>query len=114
MTIDPELDQLSRALIAATDLINSDYFREQQAKYLKAEADARALADELEAVERSVEKAQLALQQYVALTYLADTGPQEAEPDPYEDALFGAGEEITPIPTEEDEFATARRTGALS
>lgn len=116
--IDPELDQLSRALITATDRLNSEDFRERQARYLKAEAELATLAEGLEADERAVEAAQAALTAYVAGNYLdtggvADDSPERELFEPGE-PFFGVGDEITPIPTEEDEYATAKANGALS
>lgn len=73
--IDNELDQLSRALIAATDRLNSQDFKDRQAKYVQMEQEFLTLGSELEAEERAVEKAQAALQQHVAVTYLDAADP---------------------------------------
>ena len=106
--IDNELDQLSRALIAATDRLNSQDFKDRQARLVAIEgeieaasiehermrqkilgewnqthnrltAERDAAAAELEAEERAVEKAQAALQQHVAVTYLDAAVETEAE-----------------------------------
>lgn len=108
--IDNELDQLSRALIAATDRLNSQDFQDRQANYLRLEQEASELATQLEAEERAVEKAQDALQRYVAVTYLNAAD----EPTESDDALF----ESDPVPAYaeqgDDEFSTPRAAGALN
>jgi hypothetical protein len=63
--IDHELDQLSRALIAATDRLNSEDFRERQERFLALEAERNTLAESLEADEAAVVSAQEALQRHV-------------------------------------------------
>ena len=110
--IDNELDQLSRALIAATDRLNSQDFRDRQAKYVQMEQEFLTLGSELEAEERAVEKAQAALTGHIARNYLE--GAEISEP---EEELFGTAphfEDITPIPSDEDEYASAKANGALS
>lgn len=109
--IDQELDQLSRALIAATDRLNSDDFRARQARLVQIEEEIEAasirheeqrqqiladfnatryrLIDErdaqaevLEAEEKAVEAAQAALTSYVNGNYLDLGGvADEAEDD---------------------------------
>ena len=136
--IDNELDQLSRALIAATDRLNSQDFKDRQAKYVQMEQEFLTLGSELEAEERAVEKAQAALQQHVAVTYL-DAAVEPADSD---DGLFevegsskvgttawyeniAASKLHVPTPDEElqyalrnagseDEFSTPRANGAYT
>ena len=108
--IDPELDQLSRALIAATDRLNSEDFRDRQSRYVRDELALRELGEGLEADERAVEAAQEALTAHVAANYL-EGAEYRSEPTESDDALF---EDITPLASEEDEYATAKLAGALS
>lgn len=134
--IDNELDQLSRALIAATDRLNSQDFQDRQARYVALEQEVRELGEELEAEEHAVERAQAALTRHIQANYLEGSHrtadePQESddEPTPYiatsgtplndpdpvfseddADELFG----ITPLPNEEDEYQTARANGAYT
>lgn len=105
--IDTELDQLSRALIAATDRLNSQNFKDRQARYVQLEQEFVALGAELEAEERAVEAAQAALQQHVAVTYLDAAVEPEAEEE-----LFGTAPHFAVL--DEDEFSTPRRNGAYS
>ena len=79
--IDPELDQLSRALIAATDRLNSEDFRDRQSRYVRDELALRELAEGLEADEKAVEDAQAALTAHVSRIYLASDLAQTAEDD---------------------------------
>jgi hypothetical protein len=131
--IDNELDQLSRALIAATDRLNSQDFKDRQAKYVQMEQEFLALGSELEAEERAVEKAQVALQQHVAVTYL-DAEIFEDAPDPTmpeEDRKFYSGDQwgsepfvpalgtgpegsAMPFAILDDEYASAKSNGALT
>jgi putative hemolysin len=114
--IDNELDQLSRALIAATDRLNSQDFKDRQAKYVQMEQEFLTLGSELEAEERAVEKAQAALQQHVAVTYLdaeIDLGEPEAEPEA-DEVLFGADPHFAVLDAESDEFASPRANGAYT
>lgn len=138
--LDPELDQLSRALIAATDRLNSEDFRSRQARLVAIEDEAEAasvlheerrqqilaefreatgrLQDErdtlsatLEADERAVEAAQDALTAHVAANYLTSDLMQSVESD---DTLF---EGVVAFPAEEekwDETASARGGGGLN
>ena len=106
--LDPELDQLSRALIAATDRLNSQDFKDRQAKYVQMEQEFLTLGSELEAEERAVEKAQAALQQHVAVTYLDAAVEPEAEEE-----LFGTDPHFAVLDAE-DEFSTPRRNGAYT
>lgn len=139
--IDNELDQLSRALIAATDRLNSQDFKDRQARLVAIEGEIEtasiehermrqkilgewnqtynrltgerdAVAAELEAEERAVEKAQAALQQHVAVTYLdADLG----EPEPAaEEELFGTDPHFAIVDAESDEFSSPRANGAYT
>ena len=128
--IDNELDQLSRALIAATDRLNSEDFRDRQSRYVRDELALRELAEGLEADERAVEAAQEALTAHVAANYLTSDLMQPGQPswgdmEPVEsdDGLFEeakpevwpwASDAIEPLPTEEDEYASAKANGALS
>lgn len=120
--IDTELDQLSRALIAATDRLNSEDFRDRQSRYIRDELALRELAEGLEADERAVEAAQEALTAHVAVNYL-EGAEYRSEPTESDDELFeGTGWDIpgtpeplvSPISTEEDEYASAKANGALS
>lgn len=92
---DQELDQLARALIAATDRLNSPDFQDRQAKYVQMEQEFLALGSELEAEERAVERAQAALQRHVAVTYL-DAADEPSEDD---DGLFAP---VTEVPEDQD------------
>ena len=119
--IDQELDQLSRALIAATDRLNSEDFRARQARYIALEQEFLALGNELEAEEKAVEAAQAALTSYVNGNYLDLGGvADEAEDDGlFEPQAFVSDDHlesigIAPIPTDDDEYATAKANGALS
>lgn len=144
--IDQELDQLSRALIAATDRLNSEDFRARQARYIALEQEFIALGNELEAEEKAVEAAQAALTSYVNGNYL-DLGGVADEATESDDELFGTPElnaaiedakneaynytvwmreqssgspfceqmnAVQAIPTDDDEYATAKANGALS
>ena len=125
--IDPELDQLSRALIAATDRLNSEDFRDRQSRYVRDELALRELGEGLEADERAVEAAQEALTAHVAANYL-EGAEYRSEPTESDDGLFEAPAQawreniedprhpdwVTALPSEEDEYATAKLAGALS
>jgi hypothetical protein len=125
--IDNELDQLSRALIAATDRLNSQDFKDRQAKYVQMEQEFLALGSELEAEERAVEKAQAALQQHVAVTYLdaeifedAPETEEAAAPASILDAELSEylARPLRPdwaqVPVSDDEYASAKSNGALT
>ena len=123
--IDNELDQLSRALIAATDRLNSEDFRDRQSRYVRDELALRELGEGLEADERAVEAAQEALTAHVAANYL-EGAEYRSEPTESDDGLFDeeaaniwqvAGTDepfVSALPNEEDEYATAKLAGALS
>jgi hypothetical protein len=138
--IDNELDQLSRALIAATDRLNSQDFKDRQAKYVQMEQEFLTLGNELEAEEVAVERAQHALTQHIARNYLegADLNEPAAEEelfgtDPHfavldaPDPASVADEErqegwdkyfrqagYKPYEPETDEFSTPRANGAYT
>ena len=116
--IDNELDQLSRALIAATDRLNSQDFKDRQAKYVQLEQEFLALGSELEAEEAAVERAQKALTWHVA-RYLEGVDRVEDdmfEPDPPFVPALGTGPEGSAMPFAilDDEYASAKSNGALT
>jgi small-conductance mechanosensitive channel len=112
--IDNELDQLSRALIAATDRLNSQDFQDRQARYVALEQEVRELGEELEAEEHAVERAQAALTRHIQANYLEGSHLTVEEPQHSDDALFETDFEITPLPNEEDEYQSARAAGAYT
>ena len=122
--IDPELDQLSRALIAATDRLNSEDFRERQSRYVRDELALRELAEGLEADEKAVEDAQAALTAHISANYVA-VGVAKEPPTRFVSAaeLFDTDSADDPffsvrvVEDEDDdtpEESTARSAGALS
>jgi hypothetical protein len=128
--IDNELDQLSRALIAATDRLNSQDFQDRQARYVALEQEVRELGEELEAEEHAVERAQAALTRHIQANYLEGSHLTVEEPQESDDALFeelatwaGASSgykphdpqfHVEPIPNDEDEYQSARAAGAYT
>lgn len=117
--IDQELDHLARALIAATDRLESEDFKSRQARYLEIEAERNSLAESLEADESAVLRAQEALQAHLSsgqASYAADleTLPESAAGDPdgiLEPEPVDASKYLRAFP-EDDEYATPRANGA--
>jgi hypothetical protein len=130
--IDNELDQLSRALIAATDRLNSQDFQDRQSKYVRDELALKELAESLEADESAVERAQAALTRHIQANYLEGSHLTVEEPQQSDDALFEDDEprteyiatsgykphdpqfHVEPIPNDEDEYQSARAAGAYT
>lgn len=73
--IDETLARLSRDLIAASDKLDSEDFKQRQARFIALEAERAQLAESLEADEAAVVAAQTALQHHVHGSMLdADEG----------------------------------------
>lgn len=117
--IDTELNELARALIAATDRLESQDFRDRQERFLAIEAERNALAESLEADENAVVRAQEALQAHLAsgqASYAAglESPPAATTDDPdgiLEPEPVDVSKYLRAFP-EDDEYSTPRANGA--
>lgn len=120
---DTVYDRLIDEAHAAQAARNGDAYKAAQTELGQIDTDLIAkqtrreqVCAVLEGFETAIETTKDALTQHIASTYLASdltqppehTGQWPAESD---DGLF---EDITPIPTDEDEYASAKANGALS
>lgn len=107
--IDTELNELARALIAATDRLESEDFKARQARFLEIETERNTLAESLEADEAAVVRAQEALQAHLASGQASCAADLESPPAATTDDPDG----IFTLPPE-DEYQSARANGAYA
>ena len=121
MTQDDIFARLIEAAHKAQAEREGEAYKAAQAELARIDTDTLALSQRreqvvstLEAFDAAIEDTRGAIADHVAANYLDIDIQIGSSPDEPEDELFEPEAEITPIPNDEDEFATARRTGALS
>ena len=113
--IDETLSRLSRELIAASDKLASDDFRQRQARFVEIEAERAALAESLEADEAAVVAAQEALQAHFAGSATQAAPEPEVPADEPTESVVDVEQYFRPIfGTQADEFSSSRANGAYA